>query len=160
MIFVDFPISGEFRFILMIFEWIFAIICLEFGILFLSRHKKEQYKFKYSQDVGYIILFFALSLKSIFSVLGSYFSHTNPAIELHHFISHISLFFGFMIFIVVKEKQRVFLCKKYFFFTCLSVLLIFFILFSFLNNQLIIFDLILTLSIIFVFFLLFYLSGR
>lgn len=158
MIFADFPISGDFRFILMIFEWIFAVICLEFGFLFWFRHKKEQHKLKYSQDIGYILLFFALSLKSILSVLGSYFSYSSTTIAFHHFLSQISLYSGFIVFIIIKEKQRLFLFKKYFFSICLSILLLLFILLSFLNNQLIIFDLILFLSITFTFFLLFYLE--
>jgi len=158
MILIDFPISGDFRFILMILEWIFTIVCLEFGILFLIRYKKEKYNLKYSQDIGHILLFFALSLKSFFSISGSYFSHNIIIIQLYQIISQISLYSGFIIFIIIKEKQRLFLFKKYFFFICLSSLLILFILFSFLNAQLIVFDLILFLSFVFAFFLLFYLE--
>ena len=158
MIFVEFPITGQFRFILMIFEWIFSIVCLEFGILFMFRHKKEQYKFKYSQDIGYIILFFALSLSSFFSVLGSYFSHSLVVIELYHFISHIFLNSGFLLFIIVKEKQRVYLFKKYFFSICLCIILLIFIFFSFLNNQLIIIESIIFLSLTYLFFLLFFIE--
>ncbi len=158
MIFIDFPITGELRFILMIFEWIFSIISLEFGILFMFKHQKEQHKFKYSQDIGYILLFFALSLSQILSVLGSYFTHDNLVINIHRFISNIFLFTGFLLFILVKEKQRVVLLKQYFFTLSLVILLILYIIFYFVDNVLIIIDSIIFLSLIYLFFIFFFIE--
>ncbi len=158
MLYIEFPIGGEFRFILMIFEWIFSIIALELGILFMFRHKKGQYKFKYSQDMGYIFLFFALSFSSIFSVVGSYFSYNIVTIELNHFISQIFLNSAFLIFIFLKEKKRIYIVRQYFFSISLSILLIFFIFFSFLNSQLIIYEQVIFFSIIYFFFILFFIE--
>lgn len=158
MILIDFPITGELRFILMIFEWIFSIISLEFGLLFMFRHRKEQHKFKYSQDFGYILLFFALSLSQILSVLGSYFSHDNFVIDVHHFISHILLFTGFLLFIIVKEKQRVVLFKQFFFTLGLVIILILFIPFYIVNNTLVIINSIIFLSLIYLFFIFFFIE--
>ncbi|MFW9819988.1 MAG: hypothetical protein ACFFE5_10295 [Candidatus Thorarchaeota archaeon] len=158
MILLDFPITGELRFILMIFEWVFSIISLEFGILFMFRHKKEQHKFKYSRDIGYILLFFALSLSQILSVLGSYFTYDNLVTDIYHLISHIFLFTGFLLFIFVKEKQKKVLFKQFFFTLSLVILVILFIFFSFIDNSLVIIDSIIFLSLIYLFFIIFFIE--
>ena len=107
MILINYPITGQFRFITMIFEWIFSITCLEFGILFMFRLKKKNYRYKFSQDIGYTLLLFSLSLSSIFAVLGSYFTRLSLEIELLHFISLIFLYSGFLLFIIMTKVYHI-----------------------------------------------------
>ncbi|MFX1569146.1 MAG: hypothetical protein ACFFCV_12350 [Promethearchaeota archaeon] len=160
MILINYPITGQLRFILMILEWIFSITCLEFGILFMFRHKKKHYRYKFSQDIGYLILFFSLSFSSIFSVLGSYFTHIDAIIELHHLIRLIFLYSGFLLFIIIEELRRVFLFKKYFISTISSLIFILFIFFYFLSNVFIVVPTIIFLFLNYLFFLLFFVKIR
>jgi len=132
MIFLEFPITGDMRFPLLIMEWISMIILLEISLVFLFRYKKQEKTLKNLQDIGYFAIFSGFSLMSLFYILGDYYSSDSIIspffiwiygseriffLNLGYFTALIACF----VLIFCIEKYNVFFYKKYFYSSIISI---------------------------------------
>lgn len=126
MIFLEFPITEDMRFPLLIMEWISMIILFEISLMFLVRYKKQEKTLKNLQDLGYFATFSGFSLMYLFYILGDYYSSDSMIspfliwnfgseriffLNLGYFTALIACF----IVIFCIEKYNVFFYKKYFY---------------------------------------------
>ncbi|MFX0134573.1 MAG: hypothetical protein ACFFDN_13110 [Candidatus Hodarchaeota archaeon] len=138
MVFVEFPIYGPLRIPLLIIEWMTAIISLELGIIYLMKYIKQPNQLKTSQELGFSSFFFNFSLMRLFLIISDYYSSafvSSPFLiwssgsirDLFLNFGYISLIFGALFFTIFIEKYKKYFFKEYFFTTCLSSFLIFFL---------------------------------
>ncbi len=146
MMYIEFPITGPFRFILLIMESIFAFFSLEIGIIFLIKYKKQPKNLKNSQDLAFASLFFGFSVSKILFIIASYYLSEN---RISPFLiwaegSYRQLLFNFGFFSILIsnlmfsffiEKNKKFFFKKYFF-TISFIILLFLFSVLFFNNLL------------------------
>ncbi len=139
MIFVEFPIVGTYRLPLLIIEWIVAFICLEIALVFLMRfirsRKKEVHNF---QEFGYFALLLGFSLMWLFFVLGDYYVSEEIVSPFYIWntgsermvilnLGYFSLMFCAFLFILLMEKYKIYLFKKYLFSIIFLILIVIFI---------------------------------
>lgn len=150
MMFFEFPITGSFRFILIIMESIFTFFSFELGIIFLIKYKKQPINLKNSQDLGFASLFFGFSILRLFLLISSYYLTNNIVSPfliwaegsyrgLFLNFGFFSIMIGIVLFSFYMEKYKKFLFIKYFFTVCFIILLLlfftlFFIDLEFLNS--------------------------
>lgn len=148
MLFIEFPIIGPLRFILLIMEWTVTIISSELAITFIMRYKKQPIHIRTSQELGFTSLFIGLSLMQFFLIIADYFSSDtliSPFIiwnqgsmrGLFLNFGYFSLLTGALIFIFFIEKYKKYLIRKYFLTACLSTSIIIFFVFSFFDLKII-----------------------
>ena len=137
MIFLEFPITGDMRFPLLIMEWISVIIVFEISLLFLVRYKKQEKTLRNFQDLGYFTLFFGFSIVYLFFIFADYYSSDtiispfliwNYGSERIFFLNmsyFASIIAGFVVIFFI-EKYNVFLYKKYFFTIIMLIFVLFF----------------------------------
>jgi len=137
MIFLEFPITGDMRFPLLIMEWISVIIVFEISLLFLVRYKKQEKTLRNFQDLGYFTLFFGFSIVYLFFIFADYYSSDtiispfliwNYGSERIFFLNmsyFASIIAGFVVIFFI-EKYNVFLYKRYFFTIIMSIFVLFF----------------------------------
>jgi len=149
MLFTDFPISGGLRFSLLIVEWIIAALSVELGLLFLIRYKKQSKRFKNSQNLGFLPLFFGFSTLRFFCIISDFYS---PNIIISPFlfwnagtnrdfylgIGYIFLLIGVIIFTYFMEKSKKFIFFKFFFTLSFIILSIAVVIFFLVNLEIII----------------------
>lgn len=116
----------------LILEWIFIILCLELGLYFQIKHKKQPVQIKNSQNVGFSALFYGISLLRFFILIGDYYAIgtiTSPFLiwssGSFRFVflnfGYLSINFGFLLFTFCMEKYKKFFFKKYFFTFCFLI---------------------------------------
>jgi len=147
MIFLEFPISGDMRFPLLIMEWISVIVGFEISLFFLVRYKKQERTLKNLQDLGYFATFSGFSLMYLFYILGDYYSSDSIIspfliwnygseriffLNLGYFTALIMCF----ILIFCIEKYNVFLYKKYFYSIIISIFTLLFSIIFFIDIRL------------------------
>jgi hypothetical protein len=123
---ITFPIDDALRFPLLLLEWVFAVISLELGLLFVLKYRKQQKQLKTLQELGYTALFFGISLMWFFHIMGDYFSSNTPSspfliwsVGSMHDLFINGAYYSFMncalIFCYFMEKYKIILFKKYLF---------------------------------------------
>lgn len=144
MMFIEFPITGSFRFVLIIMESIFTFFSFELGIIFLIKYKKQPINLKNSQDLGFASLFFGFSLLRLFLLIASYYLTNNTVspflIWAEGSYRRLFLNFGFLSIMIgtlflsfFMEKYKKFLFREYFFTVCFIILFLFFLALFFIN---------------------------
>jgi hypothetical protein len=146
ILYIEFPITGPLRFILLVMEWILSFLCFQLGVYFILRYKKRKSnQLENFQDLGFFSLFMGFSLTRFFFLISSYYSsdiRTTPfSIWLYGSyrllfldFGFLSLMMGILFFTYFMEKYEKVLFLKYFFSICfliqfiLSLVLFFFIL--------------------------------
>ena len=146
MMFIEFPIAGSFRFVLIIMESIFTFFSFELGIIFLIKYKKQQINLKNSQDLGFASLFFGFSILRLFLLISSYYLANNTVspflIWVEGSYRRLFLNFGFfsiilgtLLFSFYMEKYKKFLFRKYFFTGCFIIILLLFLILFFIDLE-------------------------
>ena len=144
MMFIEFPITGSFRFVLIIMESIFTFFSFELGIIFLIKYKKQPKNLKNSQDLGFASLFFGFSLLRLFLLISSYYLANNTVSpfliwaegsyrQLFLSFGFLSIMIGTLFFSFFMEKYKKFLFREYFFTVCFIILLMFFLVLFIIN---------------------------
>ena len=137
MLFLEFPISGDLRLLLLIMEWIFITTGFEISLIFLVRFFKQEKSLRNLQDLGYFTLFFGFSLMWFFFIIGDYFVPDNivspfliwrkgSARAFFLNLGYFSMIYFTMIYLLCVEKYIVFLFKKYVFTTIFLICAILF----------------------------------
>lgn len=146
MMFIEFPITGSFRFVLIIMESIFTFFSFELGIIFLIKYKKLPINLKNSQDLGFASLFFGFSILRLFLLISSYYLTNNivsPFLiwaegsyrRLFLNFGFFSIMMGTLLFSFYMEKYKKFLFRKYFFTGCFIILLLLFLTLFFIDLE-------------------------
>ncbi|MDD1777797.1 MAG: hypothetical protein LUQ65_06460 [Candidatus Helarchaeota archaeon] len=123
---IVFPIEDALRFPLLLLEWIFAILSLELGLVFILKYRRQQKHLKTFQELGFSALFFGISLMWFFHVVADYFSSNTPSSPFliwsggsMHDLFLNGAYYTFMncalIFSYFMEKYKIYLFKKYLF---------------------------------------------
>ena len=129
---LEFPISGDVRFPLLLLEWITAFTCLELGLVFFLKYKRFKGE-KYSdQELGIGSLFVGFSLLWYFFIFSDYYA--NPADMAPYLIwsrgnekmfftnfGYFSLNIGVFLFIFFMERNNIYF-KKFLFTIIYSIL--------------------------------------
>jgi len=97
-------------------------------------------------------------LKSFTAIIGSYFLSSAIIVELFQLINIVSVFSGFLIFIIIKESKNKHLFRYYFFSICLCTLLITMVISAFFVKPLLIIEGLVSFLFVFTFFILFYIE--
>ena len=141
-------IEDPLRVPLLTVEWIFTILALELGLLFILKFISQEKQQRSSQELGYASFFFGLSLMWFFLILGDYYmseliqspfmiwslgSTRNIFVNL----SYLSLATGALLFSFSMEKHRTYLFKRFLFTSCFLALILTFITSFFINLDLI-----------------------
>ncbi len=123
---LDFPIvDPQWRWPLLIMEWILSFALFELGITFVARFRNKGSRQKSVQDIGFAAFFFGGSAMWYFFVLSDYFSPDEivlpfliwPAGSTRMFIlnlSYYSLLVGVLLFIYFTERHVKFRVKYVF----------------------------------------------
>jgi hypothetical protein len=147
MIFLEFPITGDMRFPLLIIEWISVIIEFGISLFFLIRYKKQDKTLKNLQDLGYFAVFSGFSLMYLFYILGDFYSSDtiispfliwNYGSERIFFLNlgYFTALIACFILIFCVEKYNVFLYKKYFYSIVTSIFTLLFLIVFFIDIRL------------------------
>lgn len=146
MMFIEFPITGSFRFVLIIMESIFTFFSFELGIIFLIKYKKQPKNLKNSQDLGFASLFFGFSILRLFLIISSYYLTDNVVSpffiwsegsyrQLFLNFGFFSIMMGILLFSFYMEKYKKFLFRKYFFTVCSFIFLLLFLALFFIDLE-------------------------
>jgi len=143
--------SEGIRFPLLLVEWIFSFICFEIALIFLIRYikqrqEKQQKELVNLQELGYASLFMGFSIMWFFFIIGDYYSSVEVVSPFliwsigsmrYLFLNcgYLSLMVGAFLFILLMEKYKVYLVRKYFFSACFLTLIVIFIIFFFIDIQ-------------------------
>jgi hypothetical protein len=144
VLFVEFPITGDLRLLLLVMEWIFVITGFEISSIFLLRFFKQEKTLKNIQDLGYFSLFAGFSLMWLFYIIGDYYASatTETPFLIWDVGSERALFLniGYFTMIIAAfflllgiEKYNVILLKKYLFTGLFSICAILFLILFFID---------------------------
>ncbi len=139
-------IDDPLRLPLLTVEWIFAVVSLELGFIFLLKFAKQEKQLRTSQELGFMSFFFGLSLSWILLIMADYYlseSIVSPFFlwkqgsmhDLFLNLSSILLMFGMLFFTFSMEKHRIYLFKRYLFTICFISLTIVFLITFFINLE-------------------------
>ncbi len=129
-------IAGSLRLPLLVVEWIFAVISLELGILFILKYMRQKTELRTSQELGYASFFFGLALMWVFLIIGDYFMSVGNFRDLFINLSYLSLACGALLLSFSMEKFRIYLFKRYIFTYCFLILNIILLISLLLNYEL------------------------
>ena len=129
---VEFPIEGVLRFPLLIIEWILAFLCLEFGLIFVIKYRRQNIKRKYKQDIGFAALFIGFSGMWFLFIIADYFESAqivSPFLwwaagsprMFANTLGYIAQMAGILVFMAAMERYKVYLLCKYLFTTIFVV---------------------------------------
>ncbi len=124
MLEVLYPITGEYRPVLLLLEWCFATICGEMGIMFCVKYFKIRQK-RNVQDLGYSALCSGLSVGWFFQITSDYYLLESNKLTIGFWneillgdliwnIGFIGVMVGGLLFILVIERHIIFF-RKYLF---------------------------------------------
>ncbi len=119
---IIYPISGNYRPVLLVLEWCFASICGEMGIMFCVKYFKLRAK-RNVQDLGFSTLCFGLSIAWFFQIMSDYYILGTDILNIGIWVEinardiiwdagFIGVMNGGFLFIGLLERHMVFL-KKY-----------------------------------------------
>ncbi len=114
-----YPITGDYRPVLLVLEWCFASICGEMGIMFCIKYFKVRAK-RNVQDLGFSALGFSLSIAWFFQIWSDYYISGMEILTLgvwngvsfRTFIWNIGfmcVMIGGYLFIILIERHLIFL---------------------------------------------------
>jgi hypothetical protein len=130
MIFLEFPITGALRELLLCLEWVFIFLSLELGAIFLIRYKTKQKEARNIQEISYAAIFLSISLAWFFIfILGDYYVEGEKMRYIMLNCGYFTQMTGTLIFLYFIEKSRIFFKKNLF--SILFVLLLVFYIFIF-----------------------------
>ncbi len=135
MIFIEYPITGSLRMLLIVMESIFTFFSFEFGILLLIKYRKQSRNLKNTQDLGFSSLFFGFSIMRLFFIVANYYTVDNILTPfmiwdegsyrtLFLNFGYLSIMIGTLIFSYYMEKYKKILFRKLFFSISYFVLLL------------------------------------
>ncbi len=116
-----YPISGDYRPVLLVLEWCFASICAEMGIMFCIKYFKIRAK-RNVQDLGFSALCFGLSIAWFFQIWSDYYISGVEILNLGDWnwasfrtfiwnVGFIGVLAGGFLFIILIERHLIFLRK-------------------------------------------------
>lgn len=138
MLLIDFPLSGNLRFPLLIIEWIIFIFSLEIAVIFFIRYKKQNKKFRLKEELAYMSIFLGFALMELLFIKSDYYSSSNivspyffwlRGSEREFFLNlgYLSIIFGALFFIYFIERTRNIAKIKYFITSVFGIIAISFI---------------------------------
>ncbi|MHA1335864.1 MAG: hypothetical protein ACTSPW_08935 [Promethearchaeota archaeon] len=141
---LSFPIQGPLRFPLLVLEWLFFLMTLQLGIIFLFRYGRTEKEKRNSQEIGYASLLIGFSFMWLFFLISDYFC--SDIIESPFYIwesgsermiflnfGYLSTILGGFLCIYFMERFRKYLITQYFFSYIFFALIIIFIISFFID---------------------------
>jgi hypothetical protein len=105
-------------------EWIFMIVCVELGFVFLFRYLKQDKELRNLQDLGFSILLYSFGFMVLWFVIGDYYAPDYSVRIIFLIFGYYSTMIGAFAFIICNEKYQKYFLTRYFF-SILFVMVIF-----------------------------------
>lgn len=119
-------LSDPFRLPILVLEWVFAIICLELGIIFLNRYRSQEPTFRTSRELSFASLFFGFAVMWFFFIVADFYLANTPELpfliwnygsfrDLFLNIGCLSLLICLILFNYLMERYEAYFSGKYIF---------------------------------------------
>ena len=164
MLNLSYPIIGQFRGVLLVTEWTVAFLSIQLSLIFFLRYWRQKATKSNLRDLGFSSLFMGYGFVWIFYIIADYYASSmikqpfliwSSGSQRMLFLNfgYLSFVLGGFFFILIMERYKIFLKRRYFFTYIFSAYLVVYLIILFINIEITNFLSTVFLALFFLFFL-------